>query len=69
MTKRYAQRLMIGAYGEVKLKHRELGKIFIRRGIENFTGASYYCKTYMKYDNWTLRDIDKALAFNKLITL
>lgn len=62
MSKNYYTSLINGSHGSIDKKHFDLRAIMMKKGIKNFDTVSAYIRQFPKYDNWTLRDIDKVCA-------
>ena len=59
----YKTKLLNGVYGQIQNKHKELARIIKAKKLNNYSAISDYIYPYKKYNNWTLRDIDKAIAY------
>ena len=57
----YTKDLLEGGYGVITGKHKSLARIIKAKGL-SFEEAGKYCDNYSKYNNFTYRDIDKAIA-------
>ena len=62
---KYYYAIIRGEYGKILNKHKDLARQF-KKGV-TFEQVSKYVRGYKKYDNWSLRDIDKvcAIIFNR----
>lgn len=66
MEKSYLKDLLEGGYGDIQKKHKDLAKIIKGRlpELDTIQAIIDYCSEYPKYDNFTFRDFDKALAIS-----
>ena len=62
----YLKDLLKGEYGDIKKKHKDLARVIKSRNpkLDNIPSLIRYCKVYKKYNNFTYRDFDKALALS-----
>ena len=54
-----------GKFGKIGNKHFELAKI-LKDFPKDWNVIDEYIRMYKKYDNWTIRDIDKVHAIRTL---
>ena len=63
-------RLLAGHYGTIRQKHKDLALFIFKRQpeLDTVSSVSDYIADKSKYKNWTLRDIDKALAYSTTLS-
>jgi len=58
----YYKDILKGKYGKILTKHHQLAGVLASKKIFTFDNAHNYIHDIKKYDNWSLRDLDKAYA-------
>lgn len=67
LSKSYYKRIIVKAvYGEIMDKHKKLATIINKHlpALDNIPSLIEYGRQYKKYDDWTIRDFDKAMAYS-----
>ena len=61
LTKYYKDILKF-KYGTITNKHKRLARIAKNKNITEFKDLQQYIEEFKKYNDWTIRDIDKVHA-------